>query len=160
MDLADDMAKDLADLFLSPKGRISRKTFWIGVGGLIVWSILVFVVLWSIFGPSLVQTFLGRLVGVPFELATIYFGYNLAAKRFNDRSRPMICAQAGAGIAAVKSLLDLFRITGEPLMQTWLDQLFVLAGTGIALWYFLELGLMRGTVGPNDHGEDPEREGS
>ncbi|MDQ8727256.1 DUF805 domain-containing protein [Bradyrhizobium sp. LHD-71] len=153
-----DMVENLADLFLSSKGRISRKTFWIGVGALVAWSILVFIVLWSALGASLVQTFLGRLVGFPFELATIYFGYNLAAKRFNDRARPLICAAAGAGVAAVKSLLDLVRITGDPLTQTWLDELFILAGTGIALWYFLELGLMRGTVGPNDHGEDPEPE--
>jgi uncharacterized membrane protein YhaH (DUF805 family) len=40
--------------------------------------------------------------------------------------------------------------------QNFLDQIFVLAMTGIALWYFIELGLMRGTEGPNPHGEDPE----
>ena len=57
---------------------------------------------------------------------------------------------------AAKALLDLLRITGGLHAQTWLDQLFVLAGTGIALWFFFELGLMRGTVGPNAHGEDPE----
>lgn len=149
---------NLTDLFLSAKGRISRKTFWIGAGVLTGWSILVFVVLWSVLGPSLVQNFFGRLVGFPFTLLTIYFAYNLVAKRFNDRARPIACAQIGAGVAAVKSLLNLFRITGDLHAQTWLDQLFVLAGSGIALWYFIELGLMRGTAGPNRHGEDPEAE--
>ena len=147
---------NFADLLLSPKGRISRKTFWIGVAVLIGWSIVVFVVLWSIFGPFLVQNFFGRLIGFVFTLATIYFGYNLTAKRFNDRGRPIICAQVGAGLAAVKSVTDLVRITGNLHSQNFLDQIFVLAGTGIALWYFIELGLMRGTVGPNAHGEDPE----
>jgi uncharacterized membrane protein YhaH (DUF805 family) len=149
---------NFADLLLSPKGRISRKTFWIGVGVLIGWSIVVFVVLWSVLGPFLIQNFFGRLIGFVFTLATIYFGYNLTAKRFNDRDRPIICAQAGAGLAAVKSVTDLVRITGDLHSQNFLDQLFVLAGTGIALWYFIELGLMRGTVGPNAHGEDPEPE--
>ncbi len=143
-------------LFLSSKGRISRKTFWIGVSGLVVWGILVFVVLWSLLGPNLIQNFLGRLVGFPFTLLTIYFAYNLAAKRFNDRMRPIICAQAVAGFFAIKALLDLFRITGDLQTSNWLDQLFLLIGTGIALWYFIEPGLMRGTVGANDHGEDPE----
>jgi uncharacterized membrane protein YhaH (DUF805 family) len=147
---------DLVYLFLSPEGRISRKTFWIGVGVLVIYSILLFIVLWSILGPSLVQNFFGRLVGFAFTLPTIYFGYNLAAKRFNDRDRPIICAQAGAGAATVKSLLNLFRITGDLHANNWLDQLFVLVGTGIALWYFIELGLMRGTIGANAHGEDPE----
>lgn len=147
---------DAAHLFLSSKGRISRKAFWIGVGLLIAWSIVVFVVLWSLLGRSLIQTFPGRLVGLPFTLLTIYFAFNLAAKRFNDRARPIVCAQIGAGLAAVNSLLDLFRITGDLRAQNWLDQLFVLAGTAVALWYFIELGMMRGTVGPNEHGEDPE----
>lgn len=150
---------DLANLFLSPKGRISRRTFWVGVGTLIVWCVVAFVVLWSLLGPNLIQTFLGRLVGFPFKLLTIYFAYNLAAKRFNDRARSIINAQVAAGFFAIKSLFDLFRITGGAHAPNQLDQLFVLAGTGVALWYFLELGLMRGTVGANDHGEDPVREG-
>ena len=149
---------NFADLFLSPKGRISRKTFWIGVAVLVGWGLIVFVVLWSIFGPFLIQNFFGRLVGFVFTLATIYFGYNLTAKRFNDRGRPIICAQAGAGLFAVKSVTDLVRLTGDLHSQNLLDQLFTLAGTGIALWYFIELGLMRGTIGPNAHGEDPEPE--
>ena len=64
---------DLAYLFLSPKGRISRKTLWIGAGVLTIYSILLFIVLWSILGPSLIQNFLGRLVGFVFTLPTIYF---------------------------------------------------------------------------------------
>src|SRR5947207_8820832 len=123
----------LTALFLSAKGRISRKTFWIGAGLLVAWAFVVFVLLWSVIGPSLVQNFFGRLVGFPFVLVTIYFAYNLTARRFNDRDRPIICAQAVAGIAALKSVLDLVRITGDT--QNFLDQLFVLAGTGIALWY-------------------------
>ena len=153
MDLAS-----LTALFLSAKGRISRKTLWIGAGLLVVWAFVVFVVLWTALGPALIQNFFGRLVGFPFVLLTIYFAYNLAAKRFNDRDRPIICAQAVAGVAALKSVLDLVRITGDLHAQNFLDQLFVLAGTGIALWYFIELGMMRGTVGPNAHGEDPEEE--
>jgi uncharacterized membrane protein YhaH (DUF805 family) len=145
---------NLAALFLAPKGRISRRTFWIGAGVLIVWSVLVFVVLWSIFGASLIQHFLGRVAAFPFKLLTIYFAYNLAAKRFNDRGRPIVCAQAVAALAAFKALLDIFAFSSDGL-----GQLFVLAGTGIALWYFIELGLMRGTVGSNEHGADPEAAG-
>ena len=147
---------NLTDLFLSSRGRISRKSFWIGAGLLVAWAVLVFVVLWTILGPSLIRNFLGRLVGFPFTLLTIYFTYNLAVKRFNDRARPIVCAQAVTGFFAVKALLDLVRITGDLQTSNWLDQLFILIGTGIALWYFIELCLMRGTVGPNAHGEDPE----
>ena len=56
---------NLAALLLSAKGRISRKTFWIGAGLLVAWSIVIFVVLWTLLGPSLIQNFLGRLVVHP-----------------------------------------------------------------------------------------------
>ena len=152
MDIAN-----LTSLFLSAKGRISRKTFWIGAGLLVGWALVVFSVLWTVLGPSLVQNFLGRLVGFPFVLLTIYFGYNLVVKRCHDRERPIVFAQAVAGIAVLKSLTDLVRITGGQ-HANWLDQLFILVGTGIALWFLIELGLMRGTVGANAHGADPEGE--
>src|SRR5688572_8210133 len=102
MDLAN-----LTALFLSPKGRISRKTFAIGVGLLIVWAFVVFALLWTLLGPRLIQNFLGRLVGFPFTLITIYFAYNLVVKRFNDRARPLICTLAVAGVAVLKSVTDL-----------------------------------------------------
>ena len=127
---------DPVELYLSSKGRISRKTFWIGAGGLIIWGIAIFVVLWAILGASLIQNFLGRLVGFAFTLPTIYFAYNLAAKRFNDRDRPIICAQAGAALAVIKSITDLVRITGNANAQTILDQLLLLAGTGVCSLVF------------------------
>ena len=151
-----DLAK-LTAFFLSAKGRISRKTFWIGVALLTVWAFVVFIVLWTIIGPSLVQTFLGRLVGFPFVLLTIYFAYNLIVKRCHDRERPIIFAQAAAGVAALKSLTDLVRITGGQ-HANWLDQLFILIGTGIALWLLIDIGLTRGTLGANAYGDDPEED--
>jgi uncharacterized membrane protein YhaH (DUF805 family) len=33
--------------------------------------------------------------------------------------------------------------------------LMSLAGTAIAIWAFVELGCLRGTVGPNRYGPDP-----
>jgi uncharacterized membrane protein YhaH (DUF805 family) len=143
------------DLYFASRGRISRKTWWIGVAGLIVWNIIVFFVLWTMFGPSLFLTFVGRLFNFVFNLLNIFLAYNLAVKRFNDRERPIINAQAVAGFWGFKSVTDLFRITGDPWAQNWMDQLILLVGTGIGLWYFIELGCMRGTVGPNAHGEDP-----
>ena len=79
---------NLTDLFLSSKGRISRKTFWIGAGLLVVWSILVFVVLWSILGPSLIQNFLGRLVGFAFTLLDDLFRLQSRREAFQRSGSP------------------------------------------------------------------------
>ena len=45
-------------LFFSTQGRITRTTWWIGIAGLVVWNVVVFLVLWSVLGPSLVVNFL------------------------------------------------------------------------------------------------------
>jgi uncharacterized membrane protein YhaH (DUF805 family) len=141
-------------LYFTTKGRITRATWWIGIGGLIAWNLVVFVVLWSIFGPSLVLTFFGRLISLCFTVLTIYASYCLSAKRFQDRGRSSLNAKVVAYAWAVKALLDLFHITGNAVPNT-LDQLFVVAGTGIGLWYFIALGWMEGNAGPNAYGEAP-----
>jgi uncharacterized membrane protein YhaH (DUF805 family) len=149
------MIIDLAiQLYFTTRGRISRATWWIGIGGLIAWNLVVFLVLWSIFGPNLVLTFLGRLISLCFIAMTIYASYCLSAKRFQDRDRSSLSAKIVAYAWAAKALLDLFHITGNAVPNT-LDQLFVVAGTGIGLWYFIELGWMEGTAGQNAYGEAP-----
>ena len=140
-------------LFFSPTGRITRSTWWIGMGTLVVLNLVLFFVLWAILGPSLIASLFGRLVGLCVTAFNIYAVYCLSAKRFQDRDRSALNAKVVAGIWAAKAVLDLFRLTGDLADPGTLDQLFVLAGTGIALWYFIELGWLEGTPGPNRYGE-------
>lgn len=146
---------DWSDLLFAAKGRIGRRGWWIGVAVLVAWVIASFWLLWTLFADGMFRSFFGRLVSLPFNLLTIYVAYNLAAKRFNDRARPIIIARAVAALWVIKTLLDLVGLSGNPWNQNALDTLFLMLGTGIGLWYFIELGCLRGTVGPNAHGEDP-----
>jgi uncharacterized membrane protein YhaH (DUF805 family) len=146
---------DWSDLLFAAKGRIGRKGWWIGVGILIAWAIASFYLTWTLFADGMFRSFFGRLVSLPFNLLTIYVSYNLAAKRFNDRERPIVIAKAVAVFWLVKTALDLVGLSGNPWNQNALDTVFQMIGTGIGLWYFIELGCLRGTVGPNAHGEDP-----
>jgi uncharacterized membrane protein YhaH (DUF805 family) len=140
-------------LFFSTAGRISRASWWIGVGALIILNLVLFFVLWTILGPALIANFFGRLIWLCVTALNIYAVYCLSAKRFQDRDRSALNARIVAGVWAAKAVLDLFRITGDLGDPGALDQLFVLAGTGIALWYFIELGWLEGTPGPNRYGE-------
>jgi uncharacterized membrane protein YhaH (DUF805 family) len=142
-----------AYLFFSTAGRITRSTWWIGIGALVVLNLVLFFVLWSILGPSLITSFLGRLVGLCVTAFNIYAVYCLSAKRFQDRDRAALNAQVVAGLWTAKAVLDLFHITGDLSDPSTLDQLLVLAGTGIGLWYFIELGWLEGTPGPNRYGQ-------
>jgi len=140
-------------LFFSTAGRITRSSWWIGMGALVVFNLVLFFVLWTILGPSLIANFFGRLVWLCVTALNIYAVYCLSAKRFQDRDRLELNAKVVGGIWAVKAVLDLFRVTGDLGDPGSLDQLLVLAGTGIGLWYFIELGWLEGTPGPNRYGD-------
>jgi uncharacterized membrane protein YhaH (DUF805 family) len=144
-------------LLFSADGRITRRTWWIGIGCLVAWNLVVFLVLWSMFGASLVLSFFGRLIGFGFTLLTVYAFYCLSAKRFQDRNRSALNAKVVAGLWAAKAALDLVHITGNVAAASTLDQSFLLLGTAIGLWYFIELGWMDGTPGPNRYGPDPAK---
>jgi uncharacterized membrane protein YhaH (DUF805 family) len=142
-------------LYFSALGRISRQGWWIGIAGLVALNIALFMLLWSLIGASLILSFGGRLVGFAVTLLAIAMTYHLAAKRFHDRNRSETNAKVVAGIWALKALLDLFHVTGDPAVSNSLDTAFLLAGTACALWFFIELGCMPGTIGRNAYGADP-----
>ena len=140
-------------LFFTTAGRIKRSAWWIGVGALIVFNILLFFVLWTILGPNLIASLVGRFVEFCINAINIYAIYCLSVKRFQDRNRSAMNAKIGAFIWATKAVHDLF-IADLREPDTFL-LLFVFAGTGTALWYFIEIGLLEGTSGPNNYGPPP-----
>ena len=138
-------------LFFATTGRIARSSWWIGIGTLIVLNILVFFVLWAVLGPNPFVSLFGRLVALCLNALNIYIIYCMSAKRFQDRNRSALNAMIVAFIWAAKAAHDLF--VGDLREPDTFDLLFVFLGTGTALWYFIELGLLQGTPGPNRFGE-------
>jgi hypothetical protein len=55
----------------------------------------------------------------------------------------------------VNGLFDVLGLTGNPLNMGPLDYLLGIIQLGIGIWALVELGCLRGTVGPNQHGPDP-----
>ena len=114
-------------LLTSPEGRISRKPFWVGVVAL-----LAFVLSASLLVFLAIETFVGTpsspSLGIGGILGGVLF-YGLAvslfAKRWHDR-----------GKSGWWTLIALVPVAG-------------------AIWILVELGFLRGTVGPNQYGNDP-----
>ena len=46
-------------------------------------------------------------------------------------------------------------MTGDPLNQNALDYLLNIIVFVVSIWFFVELGCLRGTVGSNQYGPDP-----
>ena len=108
------------------EGRIPRRTYWAGIG---IWVGIMF-------GVSFLMAFLVPLLGeenagfafIPIILVFIPYMWSIIAmqvKRWHDRGKP------GAMV-----LVNLIPLVG-------------------GIWAFVECGCLRGTTGPNQHGQDP-----
>jgi uncharacterized membrane protein YhaH (DUF805 family) len=141
------MELDVQHLFMSFDGRINRAKFWVGaIGFLIVWMVIE-----AIFG----FTVFGRILKFLAVVGLFYPAYALAAKRFQDRDRPGATALYGLVPALMALLFGIFGFTGdlaEPNALGWICRLVI---WGVGLWFVIELGILKGTPGPNRFGGDP-----
>lgn len=140
-------------LLFSFAGRISRSQWWIGSVVIFVYVVVVALIEVAIFGlgPSKVST-AGRIEGfLPFDLVRLYASYCIAAKRFQDRGKPALYAQMTVGVWLAYSVLNLIGVARANAIGYG----FSVIMTGILVWFIVELGCLRGTVGPNEYGPDP-----
>lgn len=144
---------DIGYLFGSTSGRIGRQDWWIGVVILLVIGLVIGFIVSFVLG-GLFST-AGRIVLFLLQLAFAWPSYALSGKRFQDRNKPASFALIGIGLGLLKALLDIIGLTGNPFAPGTLDTIFSVAMIIVGLWYLIELGFLRGTVGANDYGADP-----
>ena len=88
-------------------------------------------------------------------LALFYPGYAVTAKRFQDRDKPGVTALYGLVPVLIASLLQAFGLTGTPSEPNAIGWICNLVTMGVGLWFLIELGILKGTPGPNRFGGDP-----
>ena len=160
------------NVLFSFDGRIGRKMLWIYS---IIWFLLivVFAVLAgvglmayvhaadpSLTVPEVVERTkeLAPWVKLALGIVLMYPWVALGAKRFHDRGKPTWLALVGAAAYILLALLDP-ELTGMKFEDS---PVFTGSYVGIGMlnivlgiWYLIELGFLRGTVGPNRYGPDP-----
>ena len=102
---------DINHLYLTTEGRIGRRTFWMGIIGLFVVSVVLSVIIGAIFGWL---SFATRLLEFIVQLVLAYPAYALMAKRFQDRNRPATYAAVIVVINILYSLIALIGLSGAP----------------------------------------------
>lgn len=143
---------DFSNLFMSMEGRIGRQNYWIGLVILIVIGIIISQLIAFLFGYT---NLLARLLNFIYVIAIAYPAYALMAKRFQDRGKNGTLAGILIGLSILGALLGLFGLTGDPLAPNTFGTILGLATLVVAIWYLIELGFLRGTVGANEYGPDP-----
>lgn len=146
---------NIPDLLFSTQGRINRGKWWLGVLCVVGFALVSGIVLWSMLSTKMFYTFSGRLMIFVITAFALFASYCINAKRFHDRNKPSVFAQIALILNGIKAVLDLVGVTGDPWGANTADNLFQFATFGVGIWYFVELGCLRGTPGPNEYGPDP-----
>jgi uncharacterized membrane protein YhaH (DUF805 family) len=132
--------------FFSFEGRINRALYWKALLALVI---LTFVFALLQFGLAvivgdIIATALGGVVSIAMTFSTFVLG----AKRLHDRDK---CGWLQL-IYVIPFLIPLPSILLE---MKFLSLVAIALGLTIWIWLFVELGCLRGTVGPNHFGPDP-----
>ena len=121
---------DVGTLFLSPKGRIDRRPFIVGV--------IVLIAVLALFQWLAVGEWWHVPVGWVFYPAWVYVAVCVLAKRLHDRGR------SGWWAAAI--------LIGFNFTWPYPDSLIGAVGLVVVVWAAVELGWMKGEEGANRHG--------
>jgi uncharacterized membrane protein YhaH (DUF805 family) len=130
-------------LFTSRDGRINRKPYWLGTLVLIVVSIVL---------QLIIAPILGLLITFIITLPIFFAAFALSTKRAHDRDRPDWYV---VGFYVLLLIFQIVALTSDPLNPGLLSGML---GIPVMIWaivMLIDLGFLRGTVGPNQYGPDP-----
>ncbi len=136
-------------LFTSVEGRIGRKTYWLGILAITIIGV-----------PTIaLAAYLGG--GTAGAIANLFFlwcGFALSVKRGQDHNMHYLFIAAYFALVAVVTNLTASQtkmMTGMANQQQPLVVAVSLVFLAYVIFLFVQLGLRRGTVGPNKYGPDP-----
>jgi uncharacterized membrane protein YhaH (DUF805 family) len=145
---------DLGSLLFSFSGRINRAKYWLAVLIYLGVAVVLGIVLFAGFHAGLagIGVVFG-LIAIAVYIAMLVSGLAVAIKRLHDRDKsgwwvlvfyvvPGVLGGIGSEMGAASG-------------SDAIVGLFGLVSLGISVWAFVELGCLRGTVGPNNYGPDP-----
>ena len=141
---------DFGYILGSLDGRIPRSQWWAGVGVIVAIGVVLGLLIAWLFGP----TTIGLIVTLLLQLALLYPSYALSAKRFQDRDKPGGLALIGMGLGILQTVARLIGLS-NPFAPNLFDWILSVALMIVGIWYLIELGCLRGTVGQNQYGPDP-----
>jgi uncharacterized membrane protein YhaH (DUF805 family) len=142
----------MSQLLFSFSGRLNRKPYWLTTLCLILVLLVLITVVFVVGGASILSGDLSGLGAMIIILVLLYIpllwiGLALGAKRLHDRNK------SGWWLLLFWFLPAILQGAGEQI--DGIGIVLTLAGLAISIWGLVEIGFLRGTVGPNQYGPDP-----
>lgn len=150
---------NLGHALFSLDGRIGRKTYWISSAILAIVAVpLVFLAVTIFIDDAGGLDALNRSLAW-LSLATFaifgYFMVSISGKRLHDRNKSAWLLVLYMVPVILDPIYTLAGIGGTPQNPDALRVGTTLIAAIIAIWFFIELGFLKGTAGSNQYGDDP-----
>jgi uncharacterized membrane protein YhaH (DUF805 family) len=138
----------IARLLFGTNGRINRAQYWLALAiQLSVWAIVILMVVNSGHVPYISIAVL-VIAGALF-LAVVASAFAVATKRLQDRGK------SKSWVTPFVLVPALLLIGSRKVIDPQTAAVIVSAACAILVWAIVELGVLRGTSGPNQYGPDP-----
>jgi uncharacterized membrane protein YhaH (DUF805 family) len=148
------------EFYFSPRGRISRSQYWLR------FFLPVFII--GIILRAIADAGGGReleILPAIFELLVLWPGIAVLIKRIHDRNKSgsLVWVLYGPMIPAILLLILAIAVAAAGNREAAIG---LSVGSGVlwvvvalvSIWFFIEFGCMRGTIGANRFGPDPVRQ--
>jgi uncharacterized membrane protein YhaH (DUF805 family) len=136
-------AMPISQLLFSFRGRLNRQHYWLTSIAILLLIVVLVAVVFTLMDVSLVLLVVLGLLYIPL----LWIAFALGAKRLHDRDKSAWWLLLFYVLPSILSNLS--------DQAGGLGILLLLIGLALSIWAFVELGCLRGTVGPNRFGPDP-----
>ncbi|HZT88541.1 MAG TPA: DUF805 domain-containing protein [Stellaceae bacterium] len=156
------VAPSFGAFYFSPSGRISRSQYWLRFFLPVFVIGLIIALLKGANGETHSGPF--TTLGTLFQLLVLWPGIAMLVKRIHDRNKSGALVWLLYGpliLLIVFGVAAIFAVTSGSEAASSLGVLSAVLGVivaVVAIWFFIEFGCMRGTIGENRFGPDPVRE--
>ena len=139
----------MTQLLFSFQGRLNRKPYWtMAITTTVVFLLLLLLAVATLREYGLEFLLVTIAILVILYIPLIWIGLALGAKRLHDRDK-------SAWWLLVFYALPTTLSTVADRMEDAQFIVLHIVSFGISVWAFVEIGCLRGTVGPNRYGPDP-----
>lgn len=139
----------MTQLLFSFQGRLNRKPYWMTmIATMVIIIVLLLLALVMIREHRFEFAGLTMAILVILYIPLIWIGLAIGAKRLHDRDK------SAWWLVVFYAMPGILSTVGNQMEDVGFVILHIIS-FGISVWAFVELGCLRGTVGPNRYGPDP-----